>query len=109
MKIIICILFVINLAFATKVFIYRFGTMSVGFVNQEGFLVSKGCKEKKCQALLKALQFKNAQLPVELLQGGKNPSSVKCKQLMGGQVLIGLDEKGNEQSACRFSDDSFLI
>jgi hypothetical protein len=109
MKIFICFLLVINFAFASKVYIYRFGTMSVGFVNEEGFLVSKGCKQKKCQALLKALQFKDSQLPAELLQGGKNPSSVKCKELMGGKVLIGLDEKGNEQSACRFDDDSFLI
>jgi hypothetical protein len=109
MKIIFCFLFVISFSFAREVIIYRFGTMSVGFVQEDGFLVSKGCKEKKCQALVKALQFKDAQLPAELLRGGKNPSSVKCKELMGGQVLIGLDEKGNEQSACRFSDDSFLI
>ncbi len=106
---IICFVFMTNLSFASKVLIYRFGTLKVGFVEEDGFRVNKGCKEKKCQALIQALKFKDAQLAPDLLQGGKNPSSVKCKQLMGGKILIGLDENGNEQSVCRFSDDSYLI
>lgn len=90
------------------VLIYRFGHMKVAFVKIDGLVVNKACLEKECDATRKGKEFKDAELPVESLVGGKNPKAVRCKELMGGTVVIGLDRKGNEQSFCYFKDDSFL-
>ncbi len=89
--------------------IYSFGDLKVIFTKVDGVLVNRSCKDKKCEAYQKSLNFSKKPLSPELLDGGKSPSAVRCKELMGGEVLIGRDRTGNEQSACQFKDGSYLI
>lgn len=90
------------------ILVYSFGKMKVAFISIDGLVVNRSCQEKGCMALSKGKEFKDAELPAESLVGGKNPKAVRCKELMGGTVLIGQDRKGNAQSFCHFKDDSFL-
>lgn len=100
------ILFISLNVFAVE--IYNFGEMKIAFAEKDGFVVNKKCAKVGCMALKKARKFKGQQASNELLVGGKNPQAVKCKSMMGGEVIIATDGKGNEQSFCRFKDDSFL-
>ncbi len=88
---------------------YSFGEYKIIFRKVDGFYVNRNCLDKKCEAFEKATIFYNSPLSSEQLKGGKNPSAVRCKLLMGGKVVIGQDRKGNEQSACEFKDGSFLL
>ena len=89
--------------------IYSFGDFKVIFTKIDGVLVNRSCKNKKCEAYQKSLNFSKTPISPELLNGGKNPSAVRCKELMGGEVIIGRDRTGNEQSVCQFRDGSYLI
>jgi len=89
--------------------IYSFGDLKVIFTKVDGIIVNRSCKHKKCEAYQKSLKFSQTQLSPELLNGGKNPSAVRCKELMGGEVIIGRDRSGHEQSVCQFKDGSYLI
>ena len=42
------------------------------------------------------------------IRGGKNPGAALCKAVHHGVVIIGSDEKGNKNSFCKFSDQSFI-
>ena len=95
-------------ASASEQRIYTFGDLMVAFEQVDGLIVNRACEDKKCEAFIKGKKFSKKQLDPSLLVGGKNPSSVKCKTLMNGRVLIGVDLDGNEQSFCHFKDDSYL-
>ncbi len=89
--------------------VLTFGELKVIFAKVDGIYVNRSCKNKKCEAYQKYLNFSKTPLSPELLNGGKNPSAVRCKELMGGEVIIGKDRDGHEQSVCQFSDGSYLI
>jgi hypothetical protein len=95
--------------FAGEKIFYHLGPMTIVFTKVDGFLLNLGCQDKKCEAYEKAKKFDNEKIPSELLRGGKNPRAVRCKVKMGGSVVIAQDDEGNQQSMCRFADDSFLI
>lgn len=104
------LLLVISLsAFASEQRIYSFGDLMVAFEEADEFLVNRACEDKKCEAFANAKKYSKKNLNPSLLAGGKNPASVKCKTLMSGKVLIGVDLDGHEQSVCHFKDDSYLI
>jgi len=98
----------LNFGFASELRAYRIGPLTVFFHEVDGLWVNKSCQNDKCQALAMGKKFLKSKIPSDLLVGGKNPFAVRCKTLMGGKVSIALDKSGNEQSLCRFSDDSFL-
>jgi hypothetical protein len=89
--------------------VYTFGDLMVAFEEVDGLIVNRACEDKKCEAFIKGKKFGKKNLDPKLLEGGKNPSSVRCKTLMDGKVLIGADLEGNQQSVCAFKDGSFLI
>jgi len=89
--------------------VLTFGELKVIFAKVDGIYVNRSCKSKKCEAYQKFMQFSKKSLPRDLLLGGKNPAAVRCKELMGGEVIIGKDRDGHEQSVCQFSDGSYLI
>ncbi len=89
--------------------VLTFGDLKVMFAKVDGVYVNRSCKNKKCEAYQKFIQFSKKSLSRDLLMGGKNPSAVRCKELMGGEVIIGKDHDGDEQSVCQFSDGSYLI
>ncbi len=104
------VLLMISLSsFASEQRIYSFGDLMVAFEQADNFLVNRACEDKKCEAFLNAKKYSHKVLNPGLLEGGKNPASVKCKTLMNGKVLIGVDLDGHEQSVCHFKDDSYLI
>ena len=71
-------------------------------------MINQACKLPSCLALKKEREFREVPVPPELLEGGKNPHSVKCKEVMKGQVVIGLNENKHQQSFCLFEDGSYL-
>ena len=89
--------------------IYQIGDLSVAFVQIDGLKVSRGCQEKRCLALKQGAKFREKVITGKVLTGGKNPSAVKCKEVLGGEVVIGHDRRGNQQSFCQFDDDSYLL
>jgi hypothetical protein len=89
--------------------VLTFGELKVIFAKVDGIYVNRSCKNKKCEAFQKYIQFSKKSLPRDLLLGGKNPAAVRCKELMGGEVIIGRDRDGHEQSVCQFRDGSYLI
>ncbi len=102
------ILFNANVAFGKNFVIYSFGELKVVFHQVNGEWVNKSCRDENCLALKMARLFKDAPLAPSDLMGGKNPRAIKCKLVMKGKVIIGLDKNRNQQSFCKFSDDSFL-
>lgn len=108
MKVISLLLTLMISSEAFAVEIYNVGQLQIAFAEKDGFIVNRKCAKIGCMALKKARKFKDQQPSNDLLVGGKNPQAVKCKSLMEGEVVIALDGKGNEQSFCRFKDDSYL-
>lgn len=96
-------------AMASSQRIYSFGDLMVAFEEVDGFIVNKACDNKKCEAFIKAKKFSKTMPSPAQLEGGKNPSSVRCKTVMSGEVHIGVDREGHEQSACQFKDGSYLL
>lgn len=74
----------------------------------DGVFVNRNCLNKSCLAYKASMSSRDKKPSVDDLLGGKNPLAVKCKKIMKGKVLIGLDKNRGEQSFCTFSDDSFL-
>jgi len=95
--------------FAQNEIIYFFGKLSVVFAKVDQVFVNKTCVNKKCLAYKSFRKFKDVQIDPKLLYGGKNPNSVRCSKIMGGEVIIGRDLEGNQQSVCQFKDNSFLF
>lgn len=89
--------------------VLSFGEFKVIFTMVDGVYVNRSCKDKKCEAYQKFKSLYHKPISPDLLNGGKNPSAVRCKEVMQGEVLIGRDRQGHDQSACRFKDGSFLI
>ena len=88
--------------------VYRFGKLLVSIEKVDGVSVNRSCSNKDCLAFKKYLSTKNMPVKQNDLYGGKNPLAVKCKKIMKGKVLIGVNRNGGEQSFCLFSDDSYL-
>lgn len=88
--------------------IYRFGSTRVIFHSKDSYIVNRSCVDQKCMALSLAKKFQDNHVSPGLLAGGKNPGAVKCKELLKGKVIIGKNKKGDEQSFCFFSDESYL-
>ena len=97
------------IVFAASPRIYKFGELMVSFVDVDGFVVNGSCEDKMCEAYKMAKKFSGKSVSPTLLEGGKNPSSVKCKTMMDGRVVFGVDMEGHEQSFCLFKDESYLL
>lgn len=95
--------------FAQKDIIYFFGKLSVVFTKVDEVFVNRTCANKKCLAYKSYQKYKDAKIDPKFLYGGKNPNSVRCSKIMGGDVIIGRDIEGNQQSVCQFKDNSFLF
>jgi len=39
---------------------------------------------------------------------GKNPASLYCTEILGGEVIIGQSPRGNSSAFCRFADQSLI-
>lgn len=79
-------------------------------IEKENLTLSKNCQSGvglRCAAYTAFLRKSNVALTQEDLIGGKNPGSVKCRRL-GGTVVIGKDSRQNENSFCKFEDNSFV-
>jgi hypothetical protein len=96
-------------SFAASQRIYKFGDLMISFEEVDGVIVNGSCEDKKCEAFKKAKMFSGKSVSPKLLEGGKNPASVKCKTMMEGRVVFGVDMEGHEQSFCVFKDDSYLL
>ena len=108
MKVKFALAFLVLSSFAHASEIYRFGKLVVAMDKVDGIFVNRNCLDKSCLAYKAYLSSKNKNPSVDDLAGGKNPLAVKCKKIMKGKVLIGLDKNRGEQSFCTFPDDSFL-
>ena len=106
--ILLFILLMLPASWASQYRIFRVGELTIIFHQVGGYWVNKSCESDKCLALKQVKKFSQSAIPSDLLVGGKNPFAVRCKTVMQGKVIIALDKKGNEQSLCHFSDDSFL-
>lgn len=106
---ILLLLILISSAIAADKLILRIADLHLQFQKVDNIFVNGSCVDKKCEAYKKSKAFEKKEVSPELLSGGKNPSSVKCRTLLNGKVVIAKDQEGNEQSLCWFSDDSYLI
>ncbi len=102
------VLILLPASWASQYPIFRVGELTIVFHQVDSYWVNKNCQSDKCLALKQAKKFSQSEISSDLLMGGKNPFAVRCKTMMKGKVIIALDKKGNEQSMCHFSDDSFL-
>ncbi|MFZ4715319.1 MAG: hypothetical protein ACOYL6_16470 [Bacteriovoracaceae bacterium] len=77
--------------------------------DDENIVLEKGCWEKKssCEAYsaLEKISWSNYK-PKEVKNGGKNPSSMFCREAHHGMIAIAKDEKGNSYSLCILKDRS---
>lgn len=90
--------------------IWKLGDSFLSFEKdtEKGWLYSRNCQNKNCEALifLKKASFKN--ISAEDLNGGKNPGAVICHKNSKAKVVILKDLDGNENSFCLFSDKSMV-
>jgi len=92
---------------------YKFDEGTITFSHNQSLrlTLSKSCEPKSgeysCDAYsaLKKASFAKA---MKQVSGSLNPGSVICKSITGGTVVLGLSEKGNENSFCRFKDGSMV-
>ena len=86
--------------------IFKIKDQSVIVSNENGIMANRDCIKSKstCSAYVTARKF--AQTKVQ--SSGKNPHSVKCKDILKGEVVIGIVEAGNENSFCLFPDQSVI-
>lgn len=96
------------LAWSQEFKTYRVGDMKIVFHHVDGFWVNKSCENSKCLALVAAKKKLDKPIDSKLLFGGKNPRAVRCKAVLNGVVVIALDKNSNQQSLCRFPDQSYL-
>lgn len=96
-------------AFASEKLVLRINDLHVQFQKVDGIFVNARCADKKCEAYKKAKSSESKEVSPDLLSGGKNPASVKCKTMLNGKVVIAKDQEGHEHSLCWFSDESYLI
>jgi hypothetical protein len=96
-------------SFAKDIYTYSIGNEIFIFKKVDHLLVSRSCENKKCKAYQSGLTYKSHKLTAAELSGGKNPLSVACKLKLKGKVIIAKDLKGNNQSLCGFSDNSYLV
>lgn len=81
------------------------------FVNKETkALVSSLCidKDKECMALNAVKNKLKITFTEEQRAGGKNPASLICSIGYKGIVLVLQDADGNENSFCKFPDNSIV-
>lgn len=92
--------------------IWREGDLFYPFLihAETGALISKACVESMggCQALKAVKKKLKMEFTEAQLAGGKNPSSLLCSIGYKGEVLIFKDSMGNENSFCRFPDQSMV-
>jgi putative hemolysin len=105
MKIVLILLILTNVAFASCEDYTRFGVaQKICWKDELRAFVNAKC-EKECLAI-KFVKEKH-QVPKLPLTGGKNPASAKCLYL-GIKVVVLKDPRGGEQSFCEFSDGSLI-
>ena len=68
----------------------------------------ESCKNKKCRAYDLASRKISFSKKLEYAHGGTNPTSTLCRK-MEGSPEIGVSNKGNDISVCRFADGSYLL
>ena len=73
---------------------------------QPGVWMSVGCKST-CLALQALSKASTKDLPKMPKHGGRNPGAALCKYSAKGKVFIAYDENRNQQSFCRFTDNSY--
>lgn len=105
----IMLLFFLSTAFGSDKFVLRIKDLHIQFQKVDGIFVNASCADKKCEAYKKAKASEDTKVSPDLLTGGKNPASVKCKTILNGKVMIAKDQDAHEQSLCWFSDDSYLV
>jgi hypothetical protein len=73
-------------------------------------LVTKSCGASSgnpCAAIGKAKQASQKGID-DISVGGANPGALICKDKLGGTNVLGFDKFNNEQSFCKFSDQSMV-
>jgi putative hemolysin len=77
---------------------------------EERITISEKCasleKNVFCKNIdfLKTLHDQKLATNLEIAPGGANPGAVVCNQVLKGIVVMGVDEKGNENSFCKMPD-----
>lgn len=91
--------------------VFSFGKNRLEFTERDGVILSKSCLEPesnrlKCDVLDK---IKKASLKtLKRTFGGQNPGAVACETQLGGIIVLGVDDEGNELTFCRFEDGSLV-
>jgi putative hemolysin len=92
---------------------FSFTEKKVDFVTDASrkLTVSASClknKKLECEAVagLKKLSWKASR--ESRRSGTNNPASYLCEKQLGGFVVVGKSEKGDENSFCRFNDGSMI-
>lgn len=105
--IILMMLLSVSLGWTSDYRFFRVGEAKLAFHRVNGAWVNRSCSDLNCLAL-QASQKKLRRVKSRDLLGGKNPRAVRCKKQLMGRVVIALDRNGNQQSLCKFSDNSYL-
>lgn len=105
------ILYFVSAATAFSNTTFEINEKNVSFLDDriQQLTISKNCKTKKslsCKAYSAFLKRNTVKLNSKDRVGGVNPGSIKCRGL-GGTVVIGTRNR-NENSFCRFDDDSYI-
>lgn len=100
------LLLLVSTSLSAKEHLYRVGEKSYLMVYKDGVLANRDCFKVECQAFTAARATKKQQLQMSI--SGLNPNSLRCKHLLKGEVIIGFDSAGNEESFCQFPDGSLI-
>ena len=111
-KLALILLLLTNVALSFEEDSYRFGTLKFVFVSDydKRLTISKNCLKNGKFNCLAYQTIKKASLKAieDQLFGGMNPGSKICSDQLRGTVVLGKDDKGNENSFCKFSDESII-
>lgn len=110
------VLFLLGVSFAGagERFRLKVGNETVEFVRypEKHLVLSANCQQENgslsCEAYSALTKLSSSREPLKHSRGGANPGAVLCARKLGGKVVIGVDEKGNQQSFCLFSDQSYV-
>jgi hypothetical protein len=107
---------ILNLAWSNEITAFTVGTKKVQFYHypEQRITVSKKCdqipKGQFCDeiAFLPNLKTMTEKAKLGPNRGGMNPGSRVCSEVLKGLVLMGLDEKKNENSFCQLKNDLLI-
>ncbi len=113
--IILSMLLFLTITYAKETETYSIYGKKVAFIFDKNakIRISQNCLRKKqkkynCIAFKKIKESTRQGIDQKYFKGGANPGAVICRRKLKGTVVLGYDANKNQNTFCKFKDNSYL-